>query len=286
MRRQRFWIGLIGTGLPASVLFGNFWKKRMVLPVLRMLNEIGGSIPFPVLEYLAVGSGLWILAGGFHGIGRMMRRILGTAATALLMLALLWLPLYEGSQPVYSATAEQMQNCASVLIDELNGSMPDFDKLPEDLPAKFVHFPFWMRRLGISGFYSFFTGEALISPEQPACSLPFVAMHESMHGRGIADEGLCNIAAYAECMERGGVYAGSARLWALRYVLGSLRSMDYAAYADCMDRMNKNTRSLFRQMGGAYEGDGKSGVQRAFAGHFPGSDYEILAHWLAVQMQE
>ena len=124
-----------------------------------------------------------------------------------------------------------------------------------------------MRALSLVGFYSFFTGEALVSPEVHPAAMPFTAVHEAMHGRGIVNEGACNIAAYEDCLTRGGAYADSARLWALRYAMGTAQRRDPSLYARLLNRMSPRILSLFLEMGGSVT---------AHAG-----GYEILANYLA-----
>jgi len=142
-----------------------------------------------------------------------------------------------------------------------------------------------MDALNISGFYSFFTGEALVSPRQPVCAIPFVAVHESVHGQGVADEGLCSIMAYEQCLALGGPYADSARLWALRYLLGELFDVDPAACTDSLGRMNNKTFSLFHSMGGIYKKPRPGTLPHAMQNAFMGR-YEILAHHLAANTSE
>ena len=90
-----------------------------------------------------------------------------------------------------------------------------------------------------------------------------------MHGRGIAHEGLCSAAAYAECETRGGVYADSANLCALRYAMGAVRRADPEAYRLLLNRMNHETLRAYRAVGGTVS------MQ---------NDYAILAEILAAEI--
>ena len=141
--------------------------------------------------------------------------------------------------------------------------------------------------MNLSGFYSFITGEAFIAPDLPRASLPFVAVHEAMHGEGIAGEGEANIAAWARCMELSGAYADSARLWALKYAMAALYAADPALYAARRREMSSACFELYRQVGGKPSGSTyASGAQAAFSAMGAGAaagDYEILAVYLASQ---
>ncbi|MFT4709818.1 MAG: hypothetical protein ACI8Q9_000942 [Planctomycetota bacterium] len=57
-----------------------------------------------------------------------------------------------------------------------------------------------LSRLGISGIYSPFTGDAHINGQQPNWSQPFTACHEMAHQLGIAREGEANFVAWQACM--------------------------------------------------------------------------------------
>lgn len=60
-----------------------------------------------------------------------------------------------------------------------------------------------LSRLGISGVYFPFTGEASVNSKMPEVSLPFVAAHEMAHQRGIAREDEANALAYLACRQAG-----------------------------------------------------------------------------------
>ncbi len=56
-----------------------------------------------------------------------------------------------------------------------------------------------MTRLGISGFYFPYTGEAQVDRELPDAEVPFVMAHEMAHQRGTAREDEANFLAYLVC---------------------------------------------------------------------------------------
>lgn len=75
-------------------------------------------------------------------------------------------------------------------------------KFPE--PAGWI-----LTRIGISGIYFPFTGEASVNGRMPEVAIPFVAAHEMAHQKGIAREDEANALAYLDCR--------SAGLWVTRY---------------------------------------------------------------------
>ena len=85
-----------------------------------------------------------------------------------------------------------------------------------------VYFSGVMSRLGVSGVYSPFTGEANYNALQPDCDLPFAVAHEMAHQRGYAREDEANFIAFLVCTKSSNAYVRySGYLNALR-VLGIL----------------------------------------------------------------
>ena len=297
MKRRR-WIApacacaLLGMPLVCPAL-ARRWADCIALPLIRMLRRLGGKLSFSLLEYglLSIAcilalTAIWELIRRRHFAVRLLRRLTALLTSAAIAFGALWLPLYARDTRQYAASADQMNALCAELIALINESEPDFALLPE-LPAKPARFPEWMRRMNLSGFYSFITGEAFIAPDLPRASLPFVAVHEAMHGEGIAGEGEANIAAWARCMELSGAYADSARLWALKYAMAALYAADPALYAARRREMSPACFELYRQVGGKPSGSTyASGAQAAFSAMGAGAaagDYEILAVYLASQ---
>ena len=267
--------------------FAGFWQEGISLPLLGMLREMGRHIPFVLLEVLGIAAGIFL----FFSLLR--RRFLRNIARMMLGLFIaylaLWYPLYFTAEVKYTAQAAQIAGLCEAFIDIFNASAPDFDKQPE-LPAKTACFPGWMRLFRVDGFCSFFTGEAIVSPGLHPGVLPFIAMHERMHLEGVAGEGAANIAAWNSCMELGGIYADSARLWALRYGMGTLKRADRDLYSACMQRMDADTWRIFQSSGGSRNTAEASFLHRAFYRlmgiEAAAQDYEILVHYLAAGLPQ
>ena len=276
--------------------FAAHWSARLARPMLRRIASIGSKLPFSLMEWgllvlipaLCIGFILHLNRRGMvHAIVHLLRRIWILLMVLIYLIAALWVPLYFAEAPLrITATPAQLAASCRVLIDELSASPLDFSVPPDDLPAKHPSLPFWMDALNLAGFASFLTGEALISPELPNAAVPFVAVHESMHTLGHADEGRTNLAAWAECLRRGGLYADSARLWALKDSLALLRRMDSDAWSAVRRELPPQLDRLLTQLGGetAPPGDGVLAVLAPLGLAESVQSYEILALYLAAEM--
>lgn len=267
--------------------FAGFWREWISLPLLGLLRSVGDHVPFALLEWLGIAVCV------FLAVSLLRRKLLRSAACILLVLftayLTLWYPLYFAPRSTYIVEAKQIAALCETIIDGFNADTADFGELSA-LPAKTARFPGWMRVFRVNGFCSFFTGEAIVSPELPEPILPFVAVHERMHLEGIAGEGAANIAAWKACMLLGRNYADSARLWALRYGMGVLKKTDPGLYSDCMRRMDAETWRMFRESGGSYSPAETSLLRQAFFRlmgiEVPAQDYEILTHYLAAGLPQ
>ena len=276
--------------------FAAHWSNWVARPILKTISSVGGRLPFSLMEWgmlalilvLCIGFILRLCRQGvMHAIVHLLRRICTLLMALVWLLATLWYPLYFAEAPLQiTATPAQLAASCRALIDELSATSLDFSMPPEDLPAKQAAFPFWMDALNLAGFASFLTGEALISPELDGAAVPFVAVHEFMHTLGHADEGETNLAAWEECLRRGGLYADSARLWALKDSLALLRRADFDAWWILRGELPTEIDVLLTQLGGetAPPGDGALAVLAPLGLAEHAQSYEILALYLAAQM--
>ena len=275
----------------ACAPFARLWQASVSLPLLRVLHALTARRDAPAIE-------IAVLTLPFLAAWLMSSRRPRTAAALLLALplgfAVLWYPAYWAapSGPVPAPGAAALESLCASLTDEL--ARTDFSSLDPAaaircageaarLPwarVKPARHPGWMRALGIAGVFSPWTGEAVVDPGAPAALVPFTAVHELMHLRGIADEGAANIAAWERCVRAGGVYAGSARLWALRYALGLLDRLDPAACLRAMDRVGEDVRQLCRPAAGGAPAPFHRLCSALGIGE-AASDYGALAAWLA-----
>ncbi len=90
-----------------------------------------------------------------------------------------------------------------------------------------------MTYTGITGVYTFFTGEANVNTTYPDYATAFTAAHEMAHQRGIAREDEANFIAFLACVESEDAflrYAGYLNM--LQYMLGALYQADREAYLE------------------------------------------------------
>lgn len=304
---KRLWI-VWASGLGLFCLlcraFPDFMLENISLPLTRALHRLTARVPFPVSEVLTGALGVValssLIAGTFTAAARrrlrpLLRWLRGVAAAALAiatLLTLTWLPATLAPVDVPPRPdAGPLAWLCGTLIDELNAAPHAFPEPEETLrlapeaaglpgcAVKAARYPEWMRNAAISGLFAPPTGEALVDAAAPRALIPFTAVHELMHLTGVADEGAANIAAWQRCMEAGGPFADSARLWALRYASGILRRDDPDAWARLRDSMKDPLAQVFVQCGGEITPSGKALALPGFSRIH--GDYAALAYWLA-----
>ncbi|MGE9516160.1 MAG: DUF3810 family protein [Solitalea-like symbiont of Tyrophagus putrescentiae] len=73
---------------------------------------------------------------------------------------------------------------------------------------------------GVSGYYNFISGEAIINKNYPVFLLPFVVCHEIAHQKGIASEGQANFEGFMHALQtKDPVFIYSASITAFFYTL-------------------------------------------------------------------
>jgi len=248
--------------------FAGCMLARVSVPGMALLHRLTAPIPFPVAEPLALALAVGLVVGAARAPSR--RRAPRACLNALLALvaafAVLWGPaiaIPAGQLPAPGADA--LAGLCEALIDELNAAplsfpgpadalarAPDVAGLP-GCAVKAARYPEWMALAGAWGAFVPLTGEALADPDAPPPLVPFTAVHELMHLTGIANEGAANIAAWEKCMAAGGPFADSARLWALRYAMGLLRSESPASWQSARNKMEGALLRTFLCCGGEAE---------------------------------
>ncbi len=100
-----------------------------------------------------------------------------------------------------------------------------------------------MSHMGITGVYSFFTGEANINVNFPDYTLPFTMAHEMAHQRGVAREDEANFIAYLVCIHSDDPYVRySGYLSAYEYVAPALRRTDSDKYMKIYGSLNDEVK--------------------------------------------
>ena len=276
MARRWGW-GMLGIGLWMAGCrwvpgLAALWRGGAVR-LLQGLHRMTAAAPFPVLEPLALG----VIC---LGLGRRGPRRLAWALAAVFgMYAILWYPLYWAAPAdmLPEPDPQRVEALCGELIDRLNGSALSFPPL-EDPGVKYARCPEWMAAMGISGLFSPWTGEVILDPRGADGLMYFTAVHEQTHLAGIADEGEANIAAWEVCMARGGAWADSARLWALRYALAMLGRTDEPAAHRVTGRMSPALAARFAELSSA--DTSPNPVARLLGIARQTTDYDDLVRWV------
>ena len=101
-----------------------------------------------------------------------------------------------------------------------------------------------LSRLGISGIYSPFTGEANYNDEAPACDLPFVIAHEKAHQRGYAREDEANFIGFLACINASEPFIRySGYLQAMPRVMNVLATTNEEIYRTLVARIGEGART-------------------------------------------
>ena len=103
--------------------------------------------------------------------------------------------------------------------------------------AKPIFFSRLQSRLGFTGVYFPFTGEANVNVDAPACLLPATVAHEMAHQRMVASEQEANFVGILAAVTSGDpVYQYSGYLMGLIQLCNALAPVDRAAWQDIVQR--------------------------------------------------
>lgn len=106
--------------------------------------------------------------------------------------------------------------------------------------AKPVIFSSVMSDMGITGIYTYFTGEANVNVEYPDFSVAFVTAHEMAHQRGIMRENEANFMAYlATTSSTDPFIQYSGYLYMYQYLASALYHTDKDLYRDIQGRIDE-----------------------------------------------
>ena len=144
---------------------------------------------------------------------------------------------------------------SKILIDAYD-NMNEKYSLVSNYPSRVkpVYFSTVMSDLGISGIYSFFTGEANVNVEYPDYCLPFTAAHELAHQRGICRENEANFVAFLVCISSDDEYIRySGYLNMYEYLASALYRTDRELYYEAVDGLPDIAISDIRAANAVYE---------------------------------
>jgi|GEM_PF-1624875 len=253
-------------------LFAAFCRVHVTRPLTSLLGGLSARLPFPIAGGLAAvvcAAALALLRLSLRS-RRAARRLAGLLCALLTGYVLLWDVLY--ACPAASAgplPAPALAALCERLIHEAEEALPDLAAtdvgavLAESLalmrrqtgltlsPPKPVLFPGLLTALGVAGFYSPLTGEALVNPQDLPDTLPFTACHELAHQAGWAREEEASFRAFLACEAAdSALFRYSARFTLLLYAMEELRDADKLRWETCTARMGSALYARFQRANG------------------------------------
>ena len=251
----------------------SLWFSRNIsLPLAGAISSAASLVNWPVGELLLVaGAPLLVLALLWSVIRRKPPRGAALALSVVFFsYTVLWVPLChvpaKAVEPYESwrliKLARMMGEQADALRDDAmrEGTSESILDEARDLIAaqnlsshplsspKFSRFPQILRTLKIAGVYAPWTGETIVSPDEPDFTLPFLAAHELAHAAGVAREDEANYAAFKACMAGDARFRYAATIYALRYSMDALRGRDLDMWFEIRGELSDDVRYDFTRI--------------------------------------
>ncbi|MDL2205863.1 DUF3810 domain-containing protein [Eubacteriales bacterium OttesenSCG-928-N13] len=213
-------------------------------------------------------------------LSRLGEHVLLAGSVILLSYVLLWVPLYQvpmlteqlniTSDSKY-ALSELMQLCHD-LTDDANrlkakqsDNQPSTAQISQQVQdalsqldgvslspqsVKIARYPELFKAIGAAGVYFPWTGETIISDQEPSLSLPFLIAHESAHQAGFAREDEANYIAYLACKNGDAQMQYSGAMYALYYAMEALHDADTISWTEARMNMSKAVQRDYYRMNG------------------------------------
>jgi len=299
------WAMLWLSAIPAYVLrfhraAAQLWQNEH-LPRLRAgLASFTGLLPFPLCDLLFAGLLALVL---YVLLSRKTIFVPYIAAILSLSLSTTWLAPCALSRSAPPVTAAHLQQLCTFLSEEataLHAQERPFDRqniaeyaaqlCQSAAVPKPALSPALLKTLGLAGWWSPLTSEAVVDMSMSALNLPFALCHELMHARGIADEAQANFYAYQACMRGSAAFQYSGAMNALWHSMRMLKKADPHAWEQLCRAMSDSVRHDFARMNGFSQAPSGlfSRLQDACTGLYLfliGSDgYDAIAAWLAAEI--
>lgn len=133
---------------------------------------------------------------------------------------------------------DELSHRISLAYDTVRSEHPFFTNFASRV--KPVIFSGVMSDMGITGIYTYFTGEANVNVEYPDFSVAFVTAHEMAHQRGIMRENEANFMAYlATTSSTDPFIQYSGYLYMYQYLANALYRTDKDLYRDIQGRIDE-----------------------------------------------
>lgn len=275
--RKALWTA--ASALALSLVFtlssslSEWFSGHISLPLAGVVAKAASLVRWPVGELMIVaGAPLIALLLLWSAIRRRPPR--GAALTlsvVFLLYTVLWVPLcHIPAKAVEPYESWRLIKLARLMGEQANALRPEAmqtEGTPESVllqardliaglnltgqtlpPPKFSRFPQILRALKIAGLYAPWTGETIVSPNEPDFTLPFLAAHELAHAAGVAREDEANYAAFRACMAGDARFQYAGAIYALRYSMDALRSRNLDKWFEIRDELSDEVRSDFTRI--------------------------------------
>lgn len=268
MKQKLGWALLWLNTIPAALFRSHEQIARRwcasVLPQIRTaLASAAAKLPFPVCNLLPVV----LLLIALSCVIWKRRCLLPYFAAALaLLVSFTWVAPCALSEEIPPASAADLYTLCLRLsreADQLAAQSRPFDRheavnqamllCGSNITPKPAAFPELMKKLGIAGWWSPLTSEAVVDLSMNELNLPFTLCHELAHAQGIAGEAQANHAAYLSCMQGGDTFRYSGTMNALWYAMRALRAEDASLWNAAVGRMSDAVLADFCRMNGFNE---------------------------------
>ncbi len=268
--------------------FSAWFADRISMPLTGLIARGTALIRWPIGEVLMVVGAPLILPLLLWSLIRRKppKGVALALSVVLLIYAVLWVPLchvpgkaleaYETwrlmkltrtlaqqADDLREEAAPEKEGSAETTLLQARDAVLSLGLTDQPLSKpKFSKFPQILRTLKIAGLYAPWTGEAIVSPDEPGFTLPFLATHELAHAAGIAREDEANYAAYLACMKGDARFQYAGTLYALRYAMDALRGINLNKWFEIRREFTGGVRDDFTRIDDL--GDAASGFS-AFA---------------------
>ena len=219
------------------------WVSSVMAPAEQQLGRLWGRIPWcSVAELLTVllltSCVLWLIWTVAGLLRSRDGRIFGRRVTALFAQRAAELSIQVERDETGQFTVDQDEILARgpEIYENVSQKFP-FLALEGQTRAKPIFFSRLQSRLGFTGVYFPFTGEANVNVDAPACLLPATVAHEMAHQRMVASEQEANFVGILAAVTSGDtVYQYSGYLMGLIQLCNALAPVDRSAWQDIVQR--------------------------------------------------
>ncbi len=146
--------------------------------------------------------------------------------------------IYRNQNNLFAVPLKPLFRQTDHLYDALEQQFPSLQAPTRR--AKPMFYGNIMSRIGFTGFYFPFTGEANVNIHSPACLVPVTIAHELAHQRGVVFEDEANFTAIAACLSQPDpVFRYSAFLMGYIHLSNALLTADSTQWNKISDSLNE-----------------------------------------------